>query len=88
MYIGCLYENQLSLGGMRFLAEALVYIQSHVDLRTEFSIASLGAYLSSARLRKSYFGAYEQVGGSVLPRLISYVAEDMIKSYKKTSTGL
>lgn len=57
-------------------------------LRTEFSIASLGAYLSSARLRKSYFGAYEQVGGSVLPRPISYVDEDMIKSYKKTSTGL
>lgn len=52
-------------------------------LRTEFSIASLGAYLSSARLRKSYFGAYEQVGGSVLPRPISYVDEDMIKSYQK-----
>lgn len=32
-------------------------------LRTEFSIASLGAYLSSLRLRKSYFWAYEQVGG-------------------------
>lgn len=77
---------------MRFFAEHLVYIQSHVDngicLRAEFSIASLGAYLSSARLRKGYFWAYEQVGGSVLPRPIIYVDEDMIKSYKHFSTGL
>lgn len=36
MYIDCQYENQLPLGVMRFFAEALVYIQSHVDSRISF----------------------------------------------------
>lgn len=78
---------------MGFFAEALVYIQSHVDSGISFenwiqNSVTPGISSVSAASKKGVLGFMSKSAASVLPRPMSYVDEDMIKSYRKSSTSL